>query len=338
MAKNTNAEFKSFVMKQKPLIDASMDKTQVIKTSYTEKEHDLLNALLYTLQTKTFSQNTLDFWNNQSDIESRTFIFTESDLRKLAKIKDTANGALKDIIRGLRDKRIEIKNFTVTREIDGKIKSVKQHHIGSLIESATFEKLGSTVSVKLQLSPVFVLFARKDYNIENGNFALIPYEKERDLSALVPKKLLEWASKYDGNTMLLRANEEHLEKICNKQPAFAHYKRILNANFPKLSNLADFKIITWNSKLKFCEIDVEWKIERPNADKSPFSSLYAFIKHVRKYNVNEVLITIDQTEKILCNDKGVLYNYDTLKIYSTEEAEKLWQMIYDYHKKKVSST
>jgi hypothetical protein len=263
MIKKDVLAYDDFVMKQKPLIDAEVVKAHVVKSSYTEKEHDLLNALLYTLQTKTFSQNTLDFWNNQNEVENRTFVFLESELRKLSHIKDTSNDALKDIIRGLRDKRLEIKNFTVDKEIDGETKKVKQHYIGSMIESAVFEKIGNQVSVKLQLSPIFVLFARKDYNITNGNFALIPYTKTKELSGLVAKRLIEWASKFDATTTVLRLSEDILEKICGKQPAFAHYKKILLTNFSKVSNLALFKIILWNSKLRFCELECEWIIEKP---------------------------------------------------------------------------
>lgn len=62
-----------------------LKRAQVVKSSYTEKEHDLLNALLYTLQTRTFSENTLDFWNNQDDTSSRTFVFTEAELKKASK-------------------------------------------------------------------------------------------------------------------------------------------------------------------------------------------------------------------------------------------------------------
>ena len=263
MVKKDVLAFDDFVMKQKPLIDAEVVKAHVVKATYTEKEHDLLNALLYTLQTKTFSQNTLDFWNNQNEVENRTFVFLESELRKLAHIKDTSNDALKDIVRGLRDKRLEIKNFTVDKEIDGTTKKVKQHYIGSMIESAVFEKMGNHVSVKLQLSPIFVLFARKDYNITNGNFALIPYTKTKELSGLVAKRLIEWTSKFDVNATALRLTEDSLEQICGKQPAFAHYKKILLKNFPKVKNLALFKITLWNSKLRLCELECEWFIEKP---------------------------------------------------------------------------
>lgn len=335
MPKKEVLAYDDFVMKQKPLINAEVVKAQVVKASYTEKEHDLLNALLYTLQTKTFSQNTLDFWNNQNEVENRTFVFLESELRKLAHIKDTSNDALKDVIRGLRDKRLEIKNFTVDKEIDGETKKVKQHYIGSMIESAVFEKIGKQVSVKLQLSPIFVLFARRDYNITNGNFALIPYTKTKELSGLVPKRLIEWISKYEGYNPLLRLNEDTLESICGVQPAFAHYKKILLANFPKLSNLAEFKIIIWNSKLRFCEIEVEWKIERPGHKKDFFTSIQSFVKHVREKNINQLLMTTGEGERLMCSAEGMLYNYNNGITYTKEQAQDLWAQIYEYHKNKI---
>ena len=333
MAKEVLA-FDDFVMKQKPLIDAEVEKAQVVKASYTEKEHDLLNALLYTLQTKTFNQNTLDFWNNQDDTESRTFVFAEAELRKLARIKDTSADALKDVIRGLRDKRLEIKNFTVTKEIEGSIKTVKQHYIGSMIESAVFEKVGKLLSVKLQLSPIFVLLARKDYNISHGNFALIPYKHTSDMSGLVPKRLIEYASKFDGYNMILRINEDNLEKICGKQPAFAHYKKILNNNFKKISNLAEFKITVWNSKLRFTEIEVEWKIERPGVKRDPFANVQSFIKLVREKYPNQLIYNSEEGEAIYCSEKGLLYNLNTGKNFTTERAHELWELAYYFQKEK----
>ncbi len=335
MAKKEVLGFDDFVMKQKPLIDAEVVKAQVVKTSYTEKEHDLLNALLYTLQTKTFSQNTLDFWDNQNDVENRTFVFLEAELKKLARIKDTSSTALKDVIRGLRDKRLEIKNFTISKEIEGEIKKVKQHYIGSMIESAVFEKIGKVLSVKLQLSPIFVLFARRDYNITNGNFALIPYSQTKELSGAVPKRLIEWISKYEGYNPLLRLNEDALINICGLQPAFAHYKKILKANFLKVSNLAEFNITLWNSKLRFCELIVEWKIERPGQKKNPFENVQTFIKYVRENNINELLMTTEEGERIMCSEKGILYNFNNSTTYCKEQAMVLWNKIYHYHKAKL---
>lgn len=331
MAKDILA-YDDFVMKQKPLIDAEVEKAHVVKTSYSEKEHDLLNALLYTLQTKTFNQNTFDFWENQTDIDSRTFVFAESELRKLARIKDTSNEALKDVIRGIRDKRLEIKNFIVSKEIDGEIKAVKQHYVGSMIESAVFEKIGKIVSVKLQLSPIFVLLARRDYNISHGNFALIPYSQTKEMSGLVPKRLIEWASKYDGYDMLLRANEETLERICGKQPAFAHYKRILTTNFLKVSNLAEFKIILWNSKLRFTEMEVSWKIERPGIKKEPFANLQSFIKFVREKYPNQLLYNSTEGEGVQCSENGLLYDVNTGNTFSTGRAKELWNLAFEYQK------
>ena len=331
MAKDILA-YDDFVMKQKPLIDAEVEKAHVVKTSYTEKEHDLLNALLYTLQTKTFNQNTFDFWENQTDIDSRTFVFAESELRKLARIKDTSNEALKDVIRGIRDKRLEIKNFIVTKEIDGEIKAVKQHYVGSMIESAIFEKIGKIVSVKLQLSPIFVLLARRDYNISHGNFALIPYSQTKEMSGLVPKRLIEWASKYDGYDMLLRANEETLERICGKQPAFAHYKKILTTNFLKVSNLAEFKIILWNSKLRFTEMEVSWKIERPGIKKETFANLQSFIKFVREKYPNQLIYNSLEGEGVQCSENGLLYDVNTGNTFNTSRAKELWNLAFEYQK------
>jgi hypothetical protein len=332
-------QFTDFVMKQKPLIDAEVQKSEIIKGSYTEKEHDMMNALLYVLQTKTFNNSSFDFWNNQNDIESRTFAFAESDLRKLAGIKDNSSSALKDIIRSLRDKRVEVKNFTITREIDGKMQKVKQHYIGSMIESAVFEKIGKVNSVKLQLSPLFVLLARRDYNIEHGNFALIPHKQTKDISGVVGKRLIEWCSKFEGQEQLLRLNEEVLKKICNEQPAFAHYKKILKANISKLSNLVDLEITTWNSKLKFCEIKVIWKIQRPTSSvkESPLDNLGAFTTYIRKNHVNnDIFALVDSTteEKILLsvNDKGLLYNKLDQKILRKDKAKKLWAILFDLAK------
>lgn len=62
------------------------------------------------------------------------------NLKKLANIKDTSSEALKDVIRGLRDKRLEIKNFTLEKIVEGENKKIKQHYIGSMIEDAVFEK------------------------------------------------------------------------------------------------------------------------------------------------------------------------------------------------------
>lgn len=327
--------YDDFVMKQKPLIDAKVEKAQVVKASYTEKEHDLLNALLYTLQTRTFSENTLDFWNNQDDTSNRTFVFAEAELKKLAKIKDTSADALKEVIRGLRDKRLEIKNFTLEKIVDGEFKKVKQHYIGSMVESAVFEKVGKMLSVKLQLSPIFVLLARRDYNISNGNFALIPYSKSKELSGLVPKKLIEYISKYPIETKIIRLNEENLEKICNKQPAFAHYKKILNSNLSKLSNLIELKITLWNSKLRICELEIlEWKIERPNEIKSNSNKLNAFIKHVRENYANQLLYSTEEGEMIMCSLEGLLYNYKTSITYTKERSMDLWKIIFDYHSSK----
>lgn len=327
--------YDDFVMKQKPLIDAEVEKAQVVKSSYTEKEHDLLNALLYTLQTRTFSENTLDFWNNQDDTSSRTFVFAEAELKKLANIKDTSSEALKDVIRGLRDKRLEIKNFTLEKVVDGENKKIKQHYIGSMVESAVFEKVGKMLSVKLQLSPIFVLLARRDYNISNGNFALIPYSKSKELSGLVPKKLVEYISKFPIDTKIVRLNEEHLEKICNKQPAFAHYKKILKTTILKLSNLLELKITLWNSKLRVCELEIlEWKIERPNEIKTNINKVNIFIKHIRENYPNQLLYTTEEGEMIMCSLEGVLYNYKTSITYSKEKALELWKTIFEYHTSK----
>lgn len=328
-------QFTDFVMKQKPLIDAEVQKTEIIKGSYTEKEHDLMNALLYVLQTRTFTGSSFDFWNNQSDTESRTFIFGENELRKLAGIKDNSGDALKDVVRSLRDKRVEVKNFTLTREVDGKMQKVKQHYIGSMVESAVFEKVGKANSVKLQLSPLFVLLARRDYNIEHGNFALIPHKKTQEISGVVGKRLIEWCSKYDEQEQLLRMNEEAISKICNEQPAFSHYKKILKANFAKLSNLAEFEITTWNSKLRFCELRVVWNIQRPETTikEKPLANLQSFMSHIRSKFINKDLFAIhddksDEDLVISVSDKGILYNKLNQKIFTTVRAEKIWRILY----------
>lgn len=344
------AEFNDFVMKQKPLIDADIleSKAALIKTNFTEKEHNLLNALLYTLQLKTFSQSAFDFWSDQNtqafDLMEdqkksfdRTFTFKENELKKLAGIKDTNAAALSNILESIRTKQIKLKNFTYWKEIEGKSIKIKDTYTGSMILDFVERKMSNSKEkiIQIQLSSLFILLARKDYNIEHGNFALIPYHKTTNTSGFVPKRLIEFISKYDGYEMLLRVNEEQLEKLCNKQPAFSHYKKILNANFKKLIDTVECKIVTWNAKLRFCEIEVEWKIERPGIVKNPFSSLYAFMKHVRKHNVNQILMTISDNEQLVCNDNGMLLNYSTRLIYKTHEATELWKKIFEYHKAKA---
>jgi len=244
------------ILKQNPLIRAeSVVKAQetIVYQCYTAKEHDLINAILFILQTRLFRKDSLDTLM-QTNVEERWFTFQISELRKLAGFKDTAGGALKEVIDGIISKTFRLKQIIT---VDEEGKKIKKERIEALVKAADFYTYGRDNFVNLQLSRVFVALAHTEYSISCGNYTKVSISQISKINSKAGKRLFEFI-KMRGNPNLLQLKESDLRMICGEQKHFSNYVQKIKQATTKLNNIGiTFDILPTHKQF----LDEERKLE-----------------------------------------------------------------------------
>jgi hypothetical protein len=230
---------------------------KLIYKEYTAKEHDVLNALLYILQTRLFATDSLTSLMEEEQKGNLWFTFQLSEIKSLAKIKDNSGGAVKNIIDSIISKTFRLKQVLTTND-DGKL--IKKEIISALVKEAEFIAYGKENYVRLQFSRVFVALAHTDYSLRYGNYTKL---KKLDLDQITEitnktaKRLYEYINMRNGR--FVKLTEEDLRTICGEQPSFSNYKIKIKDAIAKLDPLVKIEIETWKSRgeSKYCELDID---------------------------------------------------------------------------------
>lgn len=247
-----NALIKAEAVEKLP--QGSVKSEKLIYKEYTAKEHDMLNALLYVLQTRLFSAGSFASLMEEEAKGDQWFTFQLSELRSLAKIKDNTGGAVKEIIESIISKTFRLKQVL---QSDDSQKLIKKDIISAFIKEAQFIAYGKDNYVKLQFSRVFIALAHADYSIKYGNFTKLrgaELDTVSDITNKAAKRLFEYVNMRSGT--VARLSEDDLRTICGEQPAFANYKIKINEAIKRLSSIVEVKITLWQSKgeYKYCEL------------------------------------------------------------------------------------
>lgn len=237
-------------------IDATLIEEQIVYCDYSAKEHDVLNAILYILQTRLLTPGSLPIMVD-NNTEYHELTFQVSEIKKLANIKDNTGGTFRDIINSIQS-RIHRYNQRLIANESGK--QIKHGLDFAVIGPVQWVSYGNENYVKLPIHKTFITLAHVDYSIKYGNYTKL---KSSDMQVIThitnktAKRLYEYINMRSGTVAKL--SEQDLRTICGEQPAFANYKIKINEAIKRLSSIVEVKITLWQSKgeYKYCELEIK---------------------------------------------------------------------------------
>lgn len=252
IVKKANNLIRSPFLKKMPDGTSVSGETNIIKNDYsnlTEKEYDLIDALLEIVQTsyKANPKTLLDFIP-ESENGGRVYTFSLAQLKKLIGIKNRGNVRIEDVIEGLTNRPIKLKQkLYVQSSTHQEKKMLDITDNTTLISQSTFigettfdEKGGVKTykSVEIHFTKLFMCLAHQDVYLPSG-YTNINRQYTINIRGKVGKALyqfiLSWCHSLKiGEQRTIVLSHEDLIVICGKQPAFAHYKRKLLDAIPKI--------------------------------------------------------------------------------------------------------
>lgn len=224
------------IMKQNPLIFAEFS------NAFGGMDRDVLNVLLYVLQSHLIiEEKNINLFNYQA-IFSRTIRIRASLFKKKAKLGINANSDIFASLKKIRDTSAIIKNFI---DIDNtKVRAKTVSIIDSvkwIDENATHD--GREHAFEIQFNEWFLKVSTREFNSKVGNYTTVNLEDTASFNSAFAKVLYEILKSKQHRGIGFSLTLVEMRNIFNMQKRqLSHFVNIITRVQPEVTKFISFEV------------------------------------------------------------------------------------------------